>query len=309
MNTPSTPNDPDTSDLPPKDADHRMLDALLSVAGESAEHRNARIERVMRAVAEPLPNSPQSVVIGRFRPLSWSGIVGLAAAVLIAMWVVWPSETVETAQAAMVRVAEALQATDHRRYNATVLTTDGRRLQGTVDVAQGNRFLSMFKLNELLGDTFAVIAGSNGKQYWVLHPLGPVMISEKPFGPLFPITLEADEPNAELLTLPRALATLQDGYDIAYADVDASEMMRLIATRNPAKAKVNKINSVLATADVIARQDSGEVVQATFTLDQQFVAGNWLIRSITFTLQPGAQKPNLEWYEHQTHHTGRPVVE
>ncbi len=86
-------------------------------------------------------------------------------------------------------------------------------------------------------------------------------------------------------------------------------MMRLIATRNPAKAKVNKISPVLATADVIARYDSWEVVQATFTLDQQFVVGNWPIRSITFKLQPGVQKPNLDWYEYRTHHPGRLVIE
>ncbi len=307
MNTPSTSNG-DTSDLTPEDADQRMLDALLSVAGESAEDRNERIERVLLAVAEPLQNSPSPLVIRRILPLSWLGTAGLVAAVLFAMLVVWPGQTVETAQAAMVRVAEALQAAEHRRYNVTVLTTDGNRLLGTVDVAQGNRFLSQFKSNELLGDTFAVIAGSNGKQYWMLPPLGPAMISDKPFGPLFPIKREGAEPDAELLTLPRALATLKDGYDIAYADAEAPEMMRLIATRNPAKAKSNTIRPVLAIAEVIARHDSGEVVQATFTLDQQIMAGNQLIRSITFTLQPGAQKPNLDWYEHQTHQSGRTVI-
>jgi hypothetical protein len=46
-----------------------------------------------------------------------------------------------------------------------------------------------------------------------------------------------------------------------------------------------------------------------YTLDQQFVAGNQVIRSITFTLQPDAETPNLQWYEHQTHHTGRLVFE
>jgi hypothetical protein len=278
-----------------------MLDALLSVAGESADRRNERIERVMQAVAEPLQDLRRPVVIGRISVLSWLGTAGLVAAILIAMWVVSPGQTVETARAAMVRVAQALQAAEHRRYNATVLTTDGNSLLGTVDVAQGNRFLSMFESNGLLGDTFAVIAGSNGKQYWVLPPFGPVMISDKPFGPLFPITREGDEPNTELLTLPRALATLQDGYDIAYADAKDPQMMRLLATRNPAKAKVNKNSSILATADVIVRHDSGEVVSATFTLDQQFLAVKRAIRSITFTLQPGAPKPDLEWYEHQTH--------
>ncbi len=201
MNTPSTPNR-DTSDLPPEDADQRMLDALLSVASESAEHRNERIERVMQAVAKPLQDSPPALVDRRILPLSWLGTAGLAAAILIAMWVVSPGQSVQTAQAAMVRVAEALQATEHRRYNATVLTRNDKRLIGTVDVAQGNRFCSKFKSNGLPGDEIELIAGSNGKQYWMVPPLGPVMISDEPFGPLFPITRDGNEPNAELLSLP-----------------------------------------------------------------------------------------------------------
>lgn len=306
MATSPTP-EPDPTDPPPQDADHRMLDALLSVASESTDQRNKRIERVMQAVGEQLQDAPPPAVIGRIRPLRWLGPIGLAASILIVMWVVWPGQSVETAHAAMIRVAEKLQAAEHRRYDVTALTVNGKRLYGTVDIAQGDRFLGRFDTTGPLGQMFTFISGSDGEQYWLVLPIGPVRVSDDPIGPFMSALRDNDEPGMNLLTLPRAIATLEEGYNIAYADAQDPETMRIIATRNPDRANANTIIPFLATADVIARHDSGEVVQVTFTLDQQFVVGNRAIESITFTLDPNAETPGPEWYELKTHHAGPPM--
>lgn len=306
MTTPPTPR-PDPADPPADDADQRMVDALLSAASESDAQRNERIERVMRSVDDQLHRAEPPAVAGRIRPLRWLGPAGLVAAILFAMWVVWPTHSVETAQAAMARVAEALQSAEHRRYDLTVVTVDDNRLYGTVDLAEGDRFVSRFISDGPLGNQVMVIAGSNGKRYWLIPPFGPVQVSDEPFGPLFPTTRDSDAPNTNLLTLPRAIAMLNDGYDVAYADAEDPQMMRLIATRKTGVHQTGD-RAVLATADVIARHDSGEVVKATFTLDQPLEVGAQVVESITFELQPDAQAMNLDWYEHKTHHAGRPVI-
>lgn len=310
MNTPPTPNT-DPSDLPPGGADERLLDALLKTAGETDAQRNERVERVLQAIDEQRRESPLPAVIGRIRPLHWLGPAGMVAAILIVMWVVWPGQSVESAQAAMARVTEVLQSPEHRRYGVTLLTAEGKRIHGTVDVAQGGRFLGQFNTTGLFGNPVTISTGCNGKQYWLLPPIGPVQVSDEPIGPMFPDTRDGDEPDAALLTLPRAIATLQEGYDIVYADADAPGMMRLIATRRQYKANTGKSSGrpVLAKADVIARRGSGEVVEVTFKLDQQFDVRNQAIQSITFTLEPDAETPKLAWYEHETHQTGRPVIE
>lgn len=305
MNTTPTP---DPSDLPPDDADQRMIDAMLSTAGDSDRVRHSRIERVLLAVDEQRQPSPGADVIGRIRSLRLLVPAGMVAAMLIAIWLVWPGQTVETAQAALVRVAASLQNVGHRRYELTVLTVDDRRLYGTVDVADGDRFVSRFSSTGSLDDPVAVVAGSDGDRYWLIPPIGPVQVSDEPFGPLFPTARDGDESGATLLSLPRAIAVLGESHDIEFAETDDPDLMRFVTTRKHDRADANDISDlpILMTADVIAQRDSGEVVQATFMLDQQFLVGNRVIRSIIFKLQRDAEVPPPEWYDHEAHDAGRP---
>lgn len=300
---------PDPSDLPPDDADGRLLDAMLSTAGDSDRARHGRIERVLMAVDEQRHAPPG--VIGRIRPLRGLVPAGLVAAMLIMIWVVRPGPAAETAQAAIVRVAASMQSVDHRLYEVSVLTADGIRLYGTVDVAHGDRFVSRFSPTGSLDGPVAVIAGSDGNGYWLVPPIGPVQVSDEPFGPLFPAAGDVGESGAPLLSLHRATLALQQTHDIAFAETDDPDLMRFVTTRRPDGAGANGISDlpVLKSADVIAERATGEVVQATFTLDQQFLVGNRAIRSITFELQRDAQAPPPEWYAHEAHHDGRPVTE
>jgi hypothetical protein len=263
------------------------------------------------AVDEQRRPSTGPDVIGQIRPVRRLVPAGLVAAMMIAIWVVWPSHTVETAQAAIVRVAASLQSVDHRRYEVTVLTADEKRLYGTVDVAHGDRFVSRFSSSGSLDDPFAMIAGSDGDRFWLVPPIGPVQVSDEPFGPLFPAARDGDESGAPLLSLPRAITALGESHDIEFAETDDPDLMRFVTTRKQDRADANDISDlpILTAADVIAHRDSGEVVQATFTLDQQLLAGSRAIRSITFKLQRDANVPPPEWYDHKAHHAGWPVIE
>jgi len=307
MNTPNT----DDPGLPADDADQAIVDALLRTAAEPEARRDERIERVLQAVDQSQAATEQPAIAGRIRPKRWLGPAGVAAAVLIVLWVIWPSHTVETAQAAMARVSEVLQSAEHRRYEVTLIGSDDKRQHGTVDLAQDGRFVGQFNTIGPLGRSVSITTGCNGERYWLVTPVGPVQVSDQPFGPLFPTRREGDPSEADLLTLPRAIATLQDGFDFVYADTEDPKMMRLIATRKRGTTDATKINAppILVAADVTAQRDSGEVVQVIFTLDKDFAITNRPIQSIIFKLQPDAETPEPDWYEHEKHHDGRPVIE
>lgn len=301
----------DPSDLPPDDADQRILDALLATLGDSDQTRQRRIERVFVALGEqPQPSPEPEVVrcIGLLRRLVPAGLAAAipacaAAAILVATWMIWPSPAVDPAQAAIVRVAESMRSVEHRRYEVTVSAADGMRLYGTVDIAFGDRFVSRFSPTGVVGDPIALVAGSDGNRHWLVPPIGPVLVSDEPFGPLFPIAREGEAVGAPLLSLPRAITALGELHDIDFAEADNPDLMRFVTTRKHDIAGTND-RPVLLTADVIVERDSSEVVQATFMLDQQFLVGHRAIRSITFTLQRDAEEPPPEWYDHKTHQNG-----
>ncbi|MEL7485555.1 MAG: hypothetical protein AAFN41_14530, partial [Planctomycetota bacterium] len=117
-----------------------------------------------------------------------------------------------------------------------------------------------------------------------------------------------DGVGAPLLSLPRAISVLGESHDMEFADIDDPDLMRFVTTRKQDGSGSDGTSDrpVLSTADVIARRDSGEVVQATFMLDQRFFVGSMSIRSIVFRLQPDAGAPSPEWYEHKTHQSGSP---
>lgn len=307
MNTTPTPTS-DPSDLPPDDAEQRMLDALLSTTGESDQARQRRIERVLLALDERQGVSPGSDAVGHIGLLSRLVPAGLAAAILVAVWMVWPSPAVDTAQAAIVRVVASLGSVDHRRYEVTAWTADGARLYGTVDIASGDRFVSRFSPSGTPGDPIAMIAGSDGMRHWLVPPIGPVLISDEPFGPLFPVARDGDGFGAPLLSLPRAITALVESHDIEFAETDDPGLMRFVTSRKEDTAGTSETRDrpALSTADVIAERDSGEVVRATFTLDERFIVGNRAIRSLTFRLVRDAEAPPPEWYDHATHHVDRP---
>lgn len=306
MNTTPTPSS-DPSDLPPDDADQRMLDGLLSTSGESDQVRQQRIERVLVALDEQQHPSPRPGAFGHLGLLRRLVPAGLAAAIVVVIWVVWPSPTVDTAQAAIMRVAASLRSVDHRRYEVIAFTADGARLYGTVDIASGDRFVSRFSPTGVAGNPIAVIAGSDGNRHWIVLPIGAVLISDEPFGPLFPIARDGDGFGAPLLSLPRAITALGESHDIEFDEIDDPDLMRFVTTRKRDRSGANDTDGrpVLSTADVIAKRDSGEVVRATFMLDQRFLVGNRAIRSITFSLQLDAEAPPPEWYDHKTHQNGQ----
>lgn len=293
------PSDPSTND-----ADQRMLDALLSIAGESDGQRVQRIGRVLDALDNQHETAARAAVIGRIRPTRWLGPAGLAAAILLAMWVIWPRQG-ETAQAAMGRVAEALQSVEFRRYDATLYTSDDKRVSVMLDIAKDGRFVSQIQGTGPLGLPLEIIGGSNGRRYWQVPPVGPVVVSDRPIGPMLGIHQADAKLDREILTVQRIVAQLQDSYDIQFASSDDPELMRLAAK------PIDKTSSGPgpASAEIIARRDSGEFVQLNFTLNEPFHFGKLRIHSASFTLRPDAEEPNAEWYEHETHHRGRPVLE
>ncbi len=309
MKTQPPPN-PNPSDLPPNDADQRMLDALLCTAGESDARRAERVDRVLQAVGGEQAAQRRPAVIGRIRQVRWLGPAGLAAAILIALWVGWPSERMESAYAVMARVVAAAESATYRRYNVTVTTDDGQRVPATLDVAAGGRFVGQVQATGPMGRTVSIIAGSDGEKYWRVPPIGRVRVSDEPIGPLVGMWSGGQGDGAEILTIHRLVGQLQRGYEIRDAEIEDPQLVRLNAMRKEGEGS-RGITPLIrpAWAEVIAQRDSGDIVEVTFSFDESFRPGERTIRSITFTLQPDAEEPQPEWYEHESHHSGRPVRE
>ncbi|MDP6557516.1 MAG: hypothetical protein QGF59_17280 [Pirellulaceae bacterium] len=234
---------------------------------------------------------PSNFLRSRLFAASTSLAVCAAVILLLSFWVLWPSSV--SASSVLQKAQQAAAELIDRTYRVT-LSHAGRRSQTrelTVDVRGGGRFV----VRPVEG---AYVMGSDGTDYWVTRPSGPVWVTSDfrslkrkiPDRQLLGIAASPNEPL--LLEMADLLALIERKYDVELVDSANVNEHHVRATLRSGRRNAPELIEFWADAD------SGVGLRAEIEWSNG--------RQMRFELVESV-KLSDQWYHHSEHAPGREV--
>lgn len=293
---------------PPDDrfaeADDALLEELLrqSLHGGSAG-RDARVDRVMAGLDDSRVVPSEAATQAAWRRTLAYRLASLAALVLIAVFA-WGSGGAD-AQATVLRCLEQATQFGVRCYHQTTVLR--RPLVGEVTreselyVDGADRFVMRRDAPFGGGEIWL---GSDGEQYWLVPPRGPVVLKESQTLPgWFERREFSDDPPMELATMLRRLSVhydLEQTPDESIATPAGDAHCEHIVGRVQADAPLR----LPATIELWADHDSG--LARRMVLDWQLAPTDRGRARVTIELAPTPELPD-DWFEYSGHTDRQPV--
>lgn len=166
-------------------ADFQWLHSLLQqTLRDDAQARERRIQRACEAIrreAVVLPAAPTPAPGTPAKRRSWWTPAVVAAAVVVATLIIrWPHERLPTALAAVETSLQEARSSPDRLYNieAVVMPPLGgepRQVKARLWVRGDTHYVLRHE-----GWLGGLSLGSNGREHWVVPPIGPVLVSQDP---------------------------------------------------------------------------------------------------------------------------------
>ena len=200
-------------------ADHFWLDALLKqLLGRPDEQRREmliqKIRQAMRddATARSSETDPLAAPVSRrsrpTRRVWMTSAASLAAMLLVGAVLFWPEGVPGTALAAVERSLLVASADVDREYRVQITQANSQLVpSGTLTVRGAGQYVFAQP-----GPIGVLRVGSNGKEYWLVPPVGPIHAA--PEGSLIERLLSERQVSTPILNLATILEQLRDRYDL-----------------------------------------------------------------------------------------------
>jgi hypothetical protein len=283
-------------------ADVQWLHSLLQQAlHRDAVARERRITRAGVAIAADAARVVQPASSGRLRRRWVLPITVAAALVCAAVLYRGPINPPRTALAAVQTTLKAAQSPSDRTYRIdTVMQPRGgstRQLTGELWVRGDTHYL--LRQEAPLGQ---LLIGGNGREHWLVPPLGPVIVSAELNR--FQQLLEGKPLVTPFLQVTSLLERLADRYDLTLAPEE-----ELAAVEGTGTVRCTHVVGKLRDAD--DRLSPAEI--ELWTARQSGTAYRVLARWTPEADRPGPQQMQLQWvplpeplatdwYDHAAHH-------
>jgi hypothetical protein len=200
-------------------ADQFWLDALLKQLLDPAEqaHREGLILNTMQVLtrkeaerhAEAARLTEESPRRSRPTRRVWmTSLASLAATVAIGLFLFWPETAPATALAAVERSLQAAAEDVDREYRVQITQANSRLVPpGTLTVRGANRYVYAQP-----GPVGVLSVGSNGKEFWLVPPVGPVRVAAE--GSFVERMLSERQLSTPILNLTTELKHLRDRFEL-----------------------------------------------------------------------------------------------
>lgn len=290
-------------------ADFQWLHSLLQqVLGDEAQERERRIQRACEAIRREALVLPAAATPAKRR--SWWTPLAVAAAVVVAILIVrWPHERLPTALAAVETSLQEARSSPDRLYHieAVVMPPLGEEVR-QVNARLWVRGATHYVLRHE-GWLGGLTLGSNGREHWVVPPIGPVLVSQDPG------VLQSRLLNSPLaipfVQVTSLLESLKGRYELTLGpEVDLPEI---------------KGSGTVRCTHVLGRKRPDSPLNLPDTMELWTTRRTNTVYQLVARWQADAQQPGpreirlqwmalpealpANWYEHAAHHAAdRPVL-
>jgi len=323
---------------------HALLQGLYEQDTALREARvQSVMARIGQPVAEPgISNQPaiRTLTVGarhpaallhisRSRLVRWASAACLLLVVGLLIWRLSPPPVLAALERVVAEMAKPVDRTymirvssdEDRRHGGRrnagpdAMLGDGERLDRASDESRRNpisldeavlylRSTDQFVLYRRAKDGRLVVSGSNGRESWLVHPKGPVLVSDDPHA--FRIPLPQDVAQIPFVDIKATLLRLREGYRI---EPLPDEPLDSDPTTLWKRLRAEKIRpSQKGPKWITIWYHPQTYVLGRLVLERLHMQGRPELKRLAITLIDESPL-RADWFEHTAHHaTGRPVI-
>lgn len=282
---------------------HALLAHVLNPTANIA-HRESLIQHVMRSISvegqvsmAPASDAAKSQASRRSR---LAMAASLAALIIVGVILLSPQAGPKTAMAAVEQSLKAAAQDVDRRYHIQMTTANDVSLPPIMLTVRGsNQFVW-----EQPMPRGTLQAGSNGKEFWVVPAVGPVMIAAE--GSRLERLLAERQDSTPILHLATALEWLRDRYDL---ELLPEEDISIESSSQPVRCthyrgSLRNHGELLQpeTMEIWSDRNTGVVQRMRLTWPALMKSG---VHQAELQIQQPPRDLPADWYEHSSHHTSQ----
>lgn len=289
-------------------ADQLWLSSLLAQVLRPAEasHREQLIQRVMNSIqVDAVPTVLKANAVPSMPRRSWlATAASLVALLLVGLYLFGPQAGPKTALAAVEHSLQAAAEDVDRQYVIETARADNSTRPPILLTVRGAKQFVW----ERAVPHGKILVGSNGKEFWMVPVLGPVLVASE--GSELEQMLSQGQGSMPILNVSSALEWMRDRYDLELLpneDVPESETSAasISCVHYRGRLRVRSDWFLPETMEIWSHRETGVVQRAVMTWPALLPSG---VRSAELRLKLPPEVLPADWYDHTAHHDARRMV-